>query len=233
VSARQLFALGKYNEALELYGKLFAETAHPTYLRNIGRCYQNLGDPDKAISSFREYLRQATNLPADQRAVIDGYIREMEELKRKRDAESAPTVSVSSSAGRSQPTVTGTSAPPAPADTGGTRTAALVVAAASVAALGAGAVFGVLAIRNDRDADRLCLVDTCAGTASLEKNQAAVRDARISDVAFGAGILGAGVALYLFLKSPETGASPEATNSLRIKPEIGLGLAKVSAEARW
>src|SRR6185369_16845954 len=55
-----------------------------------GRCYQNLGEPDKAISSFREYLRQATDTPPDQRAKVEGYIREMEELKRKRQQGAAP-----------------------------------------------------------------------------------------------------------------------------------------------
>src|SRR6185369_15189261 len=83
--AREAFALGRYAEAMELYGKLFAETAHPTYLRNIGRCHQNLGEADQAISSFREYLRQAKNLPAEQRAQVEGYIREMEDLKAKKD----------------------------------------------------------------------------------------------------------------------------------------------------
>src|SRR5262245_58372502 len=86
MTARQLFAVGKYSEALDIYGGLYAETAHPTYLRNIGRCYQNMGEPDRAISSFNEYLRQARDLPADQRAIIDGYIREMEDLKRQRAA---------------------------------------------------------------------------------------------------------------------------------------------------
>src|SRR6185369_1898085 len=84
--AREAFALGNYTGALEIYGRLYAETAHPTYLRNIGRCYQNLGEPEKAISSFREYLRQGKNVTADQRAQIEGYIREMEELKRQREA---------------------------------------------------------------------------------------------------------------------------------------------------
>src|SRR6185369_18035162 len=81
VRARELFVFGRYAEALAIYGKLYAETAHPTYLRNVGRCYQNLGEADKAIASFREYLRQATDTPPDQRAKIEGYIREMEELK--------------------------------------------------------------------------------------------------------------------------------------------------------
>jgi hypothetical protein len=62
--------------------KLYAEQLHPNYLRNIGRCYLNLAQPDKAISSFREYLRKARNLATGEREEIEGYIREMEELKR-------------------------------------------------------------------------------------------------------------------------------------------------------
>src|SRR5678810_760815 len=70
VQARELFGFGKYAEALAIFGRLYAETAHPTYLRNIGRCYQNLGEPDKAINAFREYLRQVKNLSADQRTAV-------------------------------------------------------------------------------------------------------------------------------------------------------------------
>ena len=63
---------------------------HPTYLRNIARCHQNLGDADKAISSFREYLRKARDLPPDQRAEIEGYIAEMEQMKRAKAAAPPP-----------------------------------------------------------------------------------------------------------------------------------------------
>jgi tetratricopeptide (TPR) repeat protein len=82
LKARTHFAAGEYKEALEIYARLYAETMHPTYLRNIARCHQNLGNPDKAISSFREYLRKAHDLTPDQRAEIEGYIAEMEQLRR-------------------------------------------------------------------------------------------------------------------------------------------------------
>jgi tetratricopeptide (TPR) repeat protein len=81
MKARTHFAAGEYKEALEIYARLYAETMHPTYLRNIARCHQNLGNPDKAISSFREYLRKAHDLTPDQRKEIEGYIAEMEQLK--------------------------------------------------------------------------------------------------------------------------------------------------------
>ena len=59
LKARTHFAAGEYKQALDIYARLYAETMHPTYLRNIARCHQNLGNADKAISSFREYLRKA------------------------------------------------------------------------------------------------------------------------------------------------------------------------------
>src|SRR6476659_89782 len=71
MKARELFAAQRYQEALDIYVKLYAEKLHPNYLRNIGRCYQNLGDPDKAIGSFREYLRKAKSLPGEERAEIE------------------------------------------------------------------------------------------------------------------------------------------------------------------
>jgi tetratricopeptide (TPR) repeat protein len=90
MQARESFAAGSYKEALEIYTKLYAEKLHPTYLRNIGRCYQNLNEPDRAISSFREYLRKAKDMPADERAEVEGYIKEMEDLQKKSTATDEP-----------------------------------------------------------------------------------------------------------------------------------------------
>jgi tetratricopeptide (TPR) repeat protein len=111
MQARELFAAQRYQEALDLYVKLYAEKLHPNYLRNIGRCYQNLGDPDKAIGSFREYLRKARSLPAEERAEIEGYIKEMEELKRQREAPPPPPPKVDPLPRVTDPALT---APPPP-----------------------------------------------------------------------------------------------------------------------
>jgi hypothetical protein len=92
MQAREAFATGKYDQALELYGKLYARTLHPTYLRNIGRCYQYLGRPDPAINTFRDYLRKARDVSADERAEVEGFIKEMEALKREQaEAAARPT----------------------------------------------------------------------------------------------------------------------------------------------
>jgi len=81
MKAREAFAAGLYQDALDVYVKLYAEQLNPIFLRNIGRCYQNLGDADKSISSFREYLRKARKLSDEERAEINGYIAEMSALK--------------------------------------------------------------------------------------------------------------------------------------------------------
>ena len=91
LKAREYFASRRYQEALDLFAKLYAESLHPNYLRNIGRCYQNLGQPDRAIVSFHDYLRKAKVSP-EERIEIEGFIKEMEDLKRQQQetAASAP-----------------------------------------------------------------------------------------------------------------------------------------------
>jgi hypothetical protein len=86
IAAREDFVAGRYQQALDLFAKLYAETLHPVYLRNIGRCYQGLGEPDRAINSFHDYLRKMKGITPDERAEIDGYIKEMEALKGEREA---------------------------------------------------------------------------------------------------------------------------------------------------
>jgi tetratricopeptide (TPR) repeat protein len=98
LTAREDFAAGRYQEALDLFARLYAESLHPNYLRNIGRCYQNLGQPDRAINSFRDYLRKAKGLSDDERQEIDGYIKEMEDLKRQREGSPPPERAATASA---------------------------------------------------------------------------------------------------------------------------------------
>jgi len=113
MKAREAFAAGRYQEALDLYVKLYAELLHPNYLRNIGRCYQDLAQPEQAINSFREYLRKAKGLSADERKEIDGYIAEMEELKRRKDAAPATAATPEAKPGAPAPPPLAAAPPPA------------------------------------------------------------------------------------------------------------------------
>jgi hypothetical protein len=81
MKAREAFAAGRYDQALDLFAKLYAETLHPVYLRNIGRCHQKMREPQKAIDAFKDYLQKSKKIPADERAEVEGYIKEMEALR--------------------------------------------------------------------------------------------------------------------------------------------------------
>jgi tetratricopeptide (TPR) repeat protein len=112
IKAREEFVAGRYQQALDLFAKLYAETLHPVYLRNIGRCYQNLGDADKAIITFRDYLRKNKAIAPDERAEIESFIAEMEELKKQKAGGVAATPEPSFTPPGAASTVT--PLPPAP-----------------------------------------------------------------------------------------------------------------------
>ena len=91
IKAREDFAAGRFQEALDIFARLYAESLHPIYLRNIGRCYQGLRNPDRAIATFHDYLRKAKGITPDEKKEIEGFISEMEDLKRQREATAGAT----------------------------------------------------------------------------------------------------------------------------------------------
>jgi hypothetical protein len=94
MKARESFAAGRYDEALEAFAKLYAETLHPAYLRNIGRCRQKMREPQQAIDAFQDYLAKTKSgkdkISLDERAEIEGYIAEMEALRVEQEHTAAP-----------------------------------------------------------------------------------------------------------------------------------------------
>lgn len=81
LNARQAFAAARYDEAIELFARLYAETLNPIYLRNIGRCHQKKREPDKAIDAFQDYLAKGKSITSAERKEIQGYIKDMERLR--------------------------------------------------------------------------------------------------------------------------------------------------------
>jgi tetratricopeptide (TPR) repeat protein len=123
LEGRTRFAKGDYERALDIYARLSAESNDPVYLRNIGRCYQKMRQPEKAIDSFREYLRRAPRLKASERKEVDGFIHDMERLadeqRAKRATEPPPPVDLRPPAPppAPAPVVASLTAQPAPAAT--------------------------------------------------------------------------------------------------------------------
>jgi tetratricopeptide (TPR) repeat protein len=87
LKAREAYAAGRYDEALNLYAKLYAETLHPVYLRNIGRCHQKLREPQKAIDAFIDYLGKSKKISPEEKAEIEGYIHEMDLLRQQQQVQ--------------------------------------------------------------------------------------------------------------------------------------------------
>ncbi len=56
---QQLYAAGKFPEAIDKFEAAYAAKPHPVIAFNIGRCYEQLGDVPKALRSYRDYLRGA------------------------------------------------------------------------------------------------------------------------------------------------------------------------------
>ncbi len=79
----KLFALGRFDEALEQYEQAFEARPLPAFLFNIGQCHRNLGNFEQAIFSFRKYLRQVPD--ADNREAVEDLIDELEASRRAAD----------------------------------------------------------------------------------------------------------------------------------------------------
>ena len=75
----KLFALGKFDEALEEYQTAFDAKPLPGFLYNIGQCYRNLADYDQAIFSFKKYLKLEPDAP--NKEAVERLIQELEEKK--------------------------------------------------------------------------------------------------------------------------------------------------------
>jgi hypothetical protein len=117
---------------------------------------------------------------------------------------------------------------------GSRRTAAYVVAGAGVLAVGVGGYFGFRARSKWNESSPHCPADQCDDVGSSLSEQAQT-SARIADVAIGAGLVGVGVAAYLFLTSRAAAPSRQTTAwRIRLQPEIRPNLqAGLTLGASW
>jgi hypothetical protein len=102
--ARKACAAGRVEAGIEVLAELLTEYSHPNYIYNQGRCYQQNGRAEQAISRFKEYLRAAQDISADERERVERFIKELEAEVQA----SAPSVPPP------PPPVTGTETPPPP-----------------------------------------------------------------------------------------------------------------------
>lgn len=76
--ARVECAAGNYTEGVRLLAELWVATKDANFLYNQARCYEQCGKNDQAATRFREYLRKATGLPAEEVEAVNRRIDELQ-----------------------------------------------------------------------------------------------------------------------------------------------------------
>jgi tetratricopeptide (TPR) repeat protein len=81
---QKLFALQKFDEALDQFQQAFDAKPIPDFLFNIGQCHRNLGDYEAAVFSFKRYLKLDPD--AANREQVEELITQLEEKMAADDA---------------------------------------------------------------------------------------------------------------------------------------------------
>jgi hypothetical protein len=88
--AKKACLSGDYVKGVGILADLFIESNDPTFLFNQGRCYEQNVRYVEAAERFKEYLRKATHLTADDKADVDKHIADCEAAAAKGQARNAP-----------------------------------------------------------------------------------------------------------------------------------------------
>jgi tetratricopeptide (TPR) repeat protein len=90
--ATRLYKQGQYQEAAEIFARLSVDYPDmPIFDRNLGACFYHLRKPEPALSNLRRYLGRRQDIAPDDKAVVDRWIDEMEQLRAQNAAASAPS----------------------------------------------------------------------------------------------------------------------------------------------
>jgi hypothetical protein len=114
----------------------------------------------------------------------------------------------------------------------GQRTTGFIVGGAGIAFLGAGAIFGALAMSEKSSAN--CNGTVCPTKEAVDHRDSAKTDATISTIGVGVGLVALGVGAYLVLSSGgKTAAAAKAATALPFQPALGPDLRGVRWTLRW
>ena len=138
---------GRFQAGVDLLAQMFVETGDANYIYNQGRCYEQNGKFSEAILRFREFLRKAKNLSADDKTEVNGHINDCQAELDRRPGPTPDTGSGAKPVPTTEPEVkTAVSPLPADAEDGrgsGLRAAGVVAASVGVVAMAAGIVLSI------------------------------------------------------------------------------------------
>lgn len=108
---------------------------------------------------------------------------------------------------------------------------AFVALGLGAAGLGLGAYFGLRSFSDARHANERCPERTCNDAGAVRRGNDAVREANLSNVAFGLGLVATGVGAYLWFSTPAP--SPPGTARLQWSPSVAPGHFTMSGRVSW
>ena len=88
--------------------------------------------------------------------------------------------------------------------------------------IGAGTYFGISAMNQQKDLDLVCRDGSCP-TGTQEDIDAMHRDANLSTLGIGIGVLGVGAGLYFLLTAEDGSSHASCEEAPCIAPRVGLG----------
>lgn len=248
---------GDYDQAVTLYQKAYDLIPHPLMLFNIGQAQRLAGRDEEALAAYQKYIDADPNGP--KAAEAKGFIAEIqprvtkaraekaerdrqaaeaeqkrkdaeakaaEEEKKRKEAEEAAKQREEEDAAEAK----------ANHDHGhgsGRKTLGLIIGGSGVAIAGAGAVFGVLAMKSWKDAKAVCgNTQMCATDADTMKANQLADDTRLrgnlSTILLGVGGAAIATGIVLYVTAPSESSTQQA---VRITPSRDGGL--VTWSGQW
>lgn len=165
VQARKDCLTGQVESGVALLAEVFVETKNANLVYNQARCYEQNGRAVEAINRFREYLRIAKALTAEERAEVDKHIADCRAMKAEQkdapapapDQPSAPPDRAAATGSApplpGPPRVSATAEPRQPAGGARLRLAGVVIGGVGVATLVTGGIFSYLVSSAKQEAE--------------------------------------------------------------------------------
>lgn len=205
------YAEGRYEDALGAFEEAYRLSHRPRLMFNIGNALERLGKLSEAADALEKYLPHAKPTERDvlskrvqnlrkRAAPTSKVVLEEEEEEPERKPEREPKQTAPAEAApRARPVE------PRAADSGGETTLGYVLLGAGGVAMGAGAVFGLMALSARKDVDAGCKQSAGQTLCDASARDAVDRDQRYSlfaDLGLGLGLVAAGAGTYFLLTAP-------------------------------
>jgi serine/threonine-protein kinase len=123
-----------------------------------------------------------------------------------------------------------TSTSPSSPESGSSNVPIFLIGGIGIVGLGIGTYFGVQATSLSKESNEKCPTTSCEDAAAVEMMHTANRDAWIANVGIGVGVVGVGVATYLFFAGR---GSKETKSGLTVLPIVGVREGGLSLRRAW